>query len=178
VSDRFVFLFVGSINYYPNLDAVVFFCREVAPVLRRQTAARFEIRVVAWGRQRQWSRVPQLPELVRCEQSDHGLAAEYARADAVVVPIRAGGGTRIKILEAFAHQKPVVATSIGAEGLDVRNDEHILIADTPEAFAAQCLRLMQDSGLRSAVADHAFELVTARYGTEALQRCIDRVEGL
>ena len=174
----FVFLFVGSIDYYPNLDAVVFFCRDIAPAIRRRTTSPFEIRLVASGRERQWSRVPKIPELVRCEQSDDAVTAEYAKADAVVVPIRAGGGTRIKALEAFANRKPVVATSIGAEGLDVRAGEHVLIADTPEDFAAQCLRLMQDSAVRCDLAERAFALVSRSYGTEALRRHLDAIEGL
>ncbi len=176
-SSSFIFLFVGSIGYYPNLDAVAFFCREIAPVLRRRATIPFEIRAVASGRTRQWSKVPQIPELVRCDPSEYGLAAEYAKADAVVAPIRAGGGTRIKILEAFAHKRPVVATSIGAEGLGVRADEHILIADTAEAFAAQCLRLMQDFRLRGDISERAFELVSTYHGSEALRQCFDAGEG-
>ena len=72
------------------------------------------------------------------------IDTELARADVVLVPIRFGSGTRLKILEAFAHRIPVVSTSLGAEGLDAVDEHHLLIADTPNAIAAACARLLED----------------------------------
>ena len=66
------------------------------------------------------------------------MSTELQRASAVIVPLRSGSGTRIKIIEAFAHRVPVISTSIGCEGLGVRDGEHLLVADTPRAFAAAC----------------------------------------
>jgi glycosyltransferase involved in cell wall biosynthesis len=106
------------------------------------------------------------------------LPALYRQADAVVVPVRAGGGTRIKILEAFAEGVPVISTSIGAEGIDARPDVHILMADTPEAFAVQCRRLRRDAALVEALVRNAFALVSARYSPAALAACLASPDGL
>ena len=70
------------------------------------------------------------------------MEGELARASVAVVPVRYGGGTRVKILESFAHRVPVVSTSLGAEGLDVEDGVHLLIADDPEQFAAAVVRLL------------------------------------
>jgi glycosyltransferase involved in cell wall biosynthesis len=80
---------------------------------------------------------------VRLHDSVEDLAPLYAAADVVVVPLRAGGGTRIKILESFAHGVPVVTTSLGAEGIDAADGVHLLVADNAEAFARACLRIKE-----------------------------------
>jgi glycosyltransferase involved in cell wall biosynthesis len=80
-----------------------------------------------------------------------------------LAPIRLGGGTRLKILEAMSLGTPVVTTGKGAEGLAVRNGEHLLIADTPEAFAAAVLRLLKEPELHHQLADNACHLVSRKY---------------
>jgi glycosyltransferase involved in cell wall biosynthesis len=92
------------------------------------------------------------------------------KTHAVIAPLRAGGGTRIKILEAFSFQRPVVSTSIGIEGIDARDGEHLLIADTPKRFAEQCLRLMNDAALRERLAANAMVLTEDQYSMDALAR--------
>lgn len=91
------------------------------------------------------------------------MAGQLAAADIAVVPIRFGGGTRIKILEAFAHGLPVVSTTVGCEGLDVIDGQHLLVADDPAAFAAACLRLSEDAELRTRLVTAAAELWKSRY---------------
>ena len=86
-----------------------------------------------------------------------------ARASVCVVPLRIGGGTRLKILEAMALGTPVVATTKGAEGLAVTHDENILIADQPTDFAAQTVRVLRDPSLRQRLADGGRRLVEAKY---------------
>ena len=87
-----------------------------------------------------------------------------------VVPIRAGGGTRIKILEAFASGVPVVSTALGAEGLNVEDGVHLLIADTPDAFAAACVRLARDEGLRARIIPAARQLQEDQYSLNMLKQ--------
>ena len=77
------------------------------------------------------------------------MTPELARADLVVVPVRYGSGTRIKILEAFAHRIPVASTRVGAEGLEAADGIHLLIGDTADELAAACARLLTDEGLRA-----------------------------
>jgi len=100
-----------------------------------------------------------------------------AEAAACVVPIRQGGGTRLKILEAMALGTPVVSTTKGAEGLSVTDGEHLLLADDPASFAACTLRLFRDDGLRSRLARNARRLVEERYDWAQIgQRFVHLVE--
>jgi glycosyltransferase involved in cell wall biosynthesis len=85
-----------------------------------------------------------------------------------LAPIFSGGGTRLKILEAFGLRTPVVATTKGAEGLEVRHEEHLLIADTAESFADEILRLFEDAELRQKLVDNAYELVREKYDWEVI----------
>jgi glycosyltransferase involved in cell wall biosynthesis len=100
------------------------------------------------------------------------VAPYYDRADVVVVPLRAGGGTRIKVLEAFAHRVPVVATPMGAEGLEVSPGRHLLVGDGPDALAAACLRLLRDPALGRQLAADAHALVKRRYALPVVARAI------
>lgn len=91
------------------------------------------------------------------------MAAELARADLAVAPILYGGGTRIKILEAFAHRLPVVSTTVGVEGLDAVAGRHLLVADDPRAFADACARALLEEPLRKGLVDEAERLFLERY---------------
>ncbi|HET7097880.1 MAG TPA: glycosyltransferase family 4 protein, partial [Casimicrobiaceae bacterium] len=108
-----------------------------------------------------------------------GLAACYAWADLAVVPLTAGGGTRIKLIEAFANGVPVVATSIGVEGIAAMHGVHLLIADAPAAFADACAKVLADSVLAARLAEEARTLVEARYahahGVHAVRNAFDRL---
>jgi glycosyltransferase involved in cell wall biosynthesis len=171
----FTLLFVGTLNYYPNEDAASLLCRDVLPLLRKRVGGRREVRLVIAGALpsaavRHLAETPGV--VVAADVPD--LAPLYTGADAVVAPLRAGGGTRIKILEAFAHRRPVIATSIGAEGLDARHEEHLLIADTPSALADACLRVMGYPDEAAAMARRAFDLVRSTYDLERVRRIIAR----
>jgi glycosyltransferase involved in cell wall biosynthesis len=159
----FTFLFLGTLGYYPNADAVRFLSREIAP---RMPGARF----VAAGGGASF-------EAPGVELLGAAPAVEpvYAAADAVVVPIRAAGGTRIKILEAMAYGRPVVSTTMGAEGLEVEHERDILIADGPEAFAAACERLAGDPILRDRLSKNGALLVERRYSLEAVRAALGAV---
>lgn len=160
----FQFLFVGTMAYYPNEDAIVWFCTEVVPLLRSMEAAAF--RVTAVGRiSDAIGPLAEIPEVeIRGEVQD--LAACYREADAAVVPIRAGGGTRIKILEAMSFGTPIVSTTAGAEGLELQDGEQLLIANSAEAFATACMQLMTDSTVGLKIATSASEWVRAHHGID------------
>jgi glycosyltransferase involved in cell wall biosynthesis len=98
------------------------------------------------------------------------VAPCYAAADAVVIPIRSGGGTRIKILEAFAYKKPVISTSMGMEGIEAVHGVDVMIADTPEDFARCCQQVMADQELRERLVTNAYHLVTRAYSLQVLMR--------
>jgi glycosyltransferase involved in cell wall biosynthesis len=92
-----------------------------------------------------------------------------------VVPLRLGGGTRLKILEAMAAGTPVVTTSKGCEGLAVKHEEHVLIADSPEAFARETLRVMNDFVLRARLAANGRRLVERLYTWDRIGNLLDEV---
>jgi glycosyltransferase involved in cell wall biosynthesis len=94
----------------------------------------------------------------------------YEQASVSIVPLRAGGGTRLKILEAMALGRPVVSTSIGCEGLDVQHNLHLMIANDAEQFADYVTSLLLDAGLRERLATEARRLVEQRYDWSAIGR--------
>jgi glycosyltransferase involved in cell wall biosynthesis len=154
-----VIVFTGSMDWEPNIDAMEFFCREVWPtILAAFPDARFQI----VGRKPH----PRVQRLASPSVEVTGTVAsviDYLRAATIViVPLRIGGGTRLKIFEAMAMAKAMVSTSIGAEGLAVTNGRDLLIADDAPAFAAGILQLLRDPELRRRY-EQAAAALAARY---------------
>jgi glycosyltransferase involved in cell wall biosynthesis len=166
----FTFLFVGSLGYYPNDDAARYFCAKVLPLLRAGAPGPFRVRLVGASPSAAVRLLAAMPDVtVTGPVAD--VTPWYESASAVIVPVRAGGGTRIKVLEAFAHQRPVVATSAGAEGLGVTPGKHLLIADSPGDFAASCGRLMRDPDLSRKLASQGSAFARLRV-PERLRACL------
>lgn len=164
--DSLEMLFLGGMNYEPNIDGALYMVDSVLPIILNKIPAA-TLNVVG--------RKPDTRVLV-LERSDSvqvcwdapEVRPWYERSAVSVVPLRSGGGTRLKILESMAFGVPVVSTSIGCEGLDVTDGEDILIADTAEEFANAACRLLEDKGLRAMVAANARALVERRYGWDAI----------
>jgi glycosyltransferase involved in cell wall biosynthesis len=160
--------FVGTLGYAPNRDAVEFLCRELLPRLRAGSPRAVTARVAGAGAS---------PALVATAAAAGvellgpvaDLAPLYAEADIALVPIRAAGGTRIKILEAFAYGAPVVSTTVGIEGIAAHHGEHALIVDGADAFAEACLVLAADPAQARAMAARARTLVDTRYSVPAVE---------
>lgn len=161
-------LFVGALNYAPNIDALDFFGARLLPAIRQRLSGRVALTVV--GRkpvERAASAARRMgAQLIANAPS---LTPHYQAADIVVVPLRYGGGTRIKILEAMAHGRPVVSTRLGAEGLDVTDGKDILLADGPEDFAAAIARLRDDRALWQHLVANGRRLVCERYSQQAAE---------
>jgi glycosyltransferase involved in cell wall biosynthesis len=173
--DQFTFLFVGRFDHVPNFDAANFFCTTVLPLLRQKAPERF--RVVIAGAAGNDISMLMVNEEVQVAIDPPDLLSYYAQSDAVVVPLRSGGGTRIKILEALSYGLPVISTSVGAEGLDVTPGADIMIADNAEAFAEQCMRIWLDAPLRRRIAASGYELWRRKYSPLALTEALDVVYG-
>lgn len=164
-------LFVGTLGYFPNSDAARFLCLEVLPALRRLTDRPIMIHLAGAGDTAALRDLARSPDVTLHGYVDD-VAPLYAAADMAVVPLRAGGGTRIKILEAFAHGVPVVATSLAAEGIAVADQEHLLLADDAESFARACLACVQRPDLAAARAARARRFVVAQHGPARLRDAI------
>lgn len=159
-------VFVGAMDWEPNIDAAKYFCAEIWPlVLAKVPDAKF--RIVGRNPDR---RVQALAGNT-VEVTGRVLSVvEHLRAAAVVVvPLRVGGGTRLKIYEAMAVGKAVVSTSVGAEGLDVHHGRDMILADSPVEFAESVITLLRDPDLRSRQGRAAAE-VAANYGWPRIAR--------
>jgi glycosyltransferase involved in cell wall biosynthesis len=160
-AEPFTFLFVGNFDYYPNTDAARYFCARVLPLLRTFAPGPFRVLFVGASPPATVCALAGEPEVtVTGPVAD--VAPWYESAHAVIVPVRAGGGTRIKILEAFAHRRPVVSTPVGAEGLGVTPGRHLLLAGGDADFAAECARLMRDPALGRALAGQGASFAASR----------------
>ena len=161
-------VFVGSMDWRPNQDAVLWFISAIHPRLRALT----DYRLTIVGRNppatlteaaRRW------PE-IRVEGEVADVRPHLARAAVAVVPLRVGGGSRLKILEAMACGRPVVSTTVGAEGLEVEDGREIVLADEPADFAGRVFELLRDPGRREAMAAAGRHFVEEKHGWEQVAR--------
>lgn len=154
-------IYTGAVTYNANYDAVAYFIREVLPLVRQRipeaqftvTGKTGDVDINNLAAQPGVSFSGYLPS----------VAAAVQNSWALVAPLRVGGGTRLKILEAMALGTPVISTSKGVEGLEVEADQHVLLADTAEAFADAVCRLLGDEALRTRLATAGRALVEAKY---------------
>ena len=158
-------LFVGHMGYEPNVDAALFLTRDILPRVRRAVPDA-ELWLVGRNPSPTVSQLQGDGVYVSGTVSD--LHPYYSRSAVCVVPLRAGGGTRLKILEAMALNRPVVATTIGSEGLDAVDGEHLLNADGAEAFARQVVRTLQDRELSRRLAANARQFAVSRYDWDTI----------
>lgn len=161
-----VVVFTGSMDWEPNIDAMEYFCRDIWPtVLAAFPNARFEI----VGRNPA-PRVQQLASPSVIVTGTVPSVTDHLReATVVIVPLRIGGGTRLKIFEAMAMAKAMVSTSIGAEGLDVTHGRDLILADDPRSFSSGILQLLRDPSLRQRYEEAAAKLA-AQYDWSHIAR--------
>jgi glycosyltransferase involved in cell wall biosynthesis len=161
-------LFVGYMRYLPNLDAVTYFCDAILPLIK-QRIPDASLAVVGNTQGADIRRLQGLKD-VRIVGKVDDVSPFYRNSRIAVVPLRAGGGTRLKILEAMALGRPVVTTSLGCEGLAVEDGTHLMIADTADEFAACVVRLLSDRSFCNRLAKNARELVESRYDWSVIGR--------
>jgi len=158
-------VFVGSMDWPPNADAALWFYQEVLPAIRRAVPA---VQFYVVGKDP--------PPAVRRLAEDGAVhvtgfvedVRDYlAQAAVFVVPLRVGGGMRLKLLQALAMAKPAVSTTIGAEGIAVAHGQNILLADSAAAFAQSVVELLRDRGLRARLGENGRRLVETHYSWEA-----------
>jgi polysaccharide biosynthesis protein PslH len=171
---RAVVLFQGGMDWYPNRDAVEFFARTILPLVGAECP---HIKFLIAGRNPPPQLVAALTVNGRVEFTGTvpDMRPYLSAATVVVVPLRMGSGTRIKILEACAAGRSVVSTSVGAEGLDLESGKEIILADEPTEFARSVIALLQDADQRKALGRSARAAVVDRYSHVTLRRSLDTV---
>jgi sugar transferase (PEP-CTERM/EpsH1 system associated) len=165
-------VFTGSMDWLPNEDAMVFFCNEVLPLIRREEPA-VTLSIVGRAPTPAVARLAQLPGVAVTGRVDD-VRPHVAAAAAYIVPLRIGGGTRLKIFEAMSMGKAIVSTTVGAEGLPVVDGTHILLADDARAFADAVVQLLRSIPQRRALEAAARRLVVERYDWAAAAAVLER----
>jgi glycosyltransferase involved in cell wall biosynthesis len=158
-------VFVGSMDWSPNVDGMLLFCREILPLIRKKKP---DCTVAVVGRDPVPSirALGEIDPLVLVLGTVPDVRPHLWNAKVSIVPLRIGGGTRLKIYEAQAARVPVVSTTIGAEGLFIDQGRNIHIADAPEEFAARCLDLLGSPAKRQHMAHDAWTAVRDRFSWE------------
>jgi glycosyltransferase involved in cell wall biosynthesis len=167
-------VFVGGMSWFPNADALEFFDEEILPLVR----ARDEKVKVTWvGRAKPEVITRYATRGIQLTGHVDDIRPYVAKAACYVVPLRIGGGTRLKILDAWAMGKAVVSTSVGCEGLEAVDGQNILIRDDPAAFAAAVTTVLRDTGLRAALERNARVTAEQRYSWDVIGETMRRLYG-
>lgn len=163
-------VFTGAMGYVPNSDGILFFLDKIFPKILRSIP---EAKVYVVGNKP--------PQMLQKRQSKNVVITGFVddvrpwidRAAVYVVPLNMGSGTRLKVVEAMSMEKPIVSTSIGCEGIEVVDGEHLLIRDNPEAFAEAVIELMHDKEKSKQLVQHGKKLVHAKYDWSIIGNRID-----
>jgi glycosyltransferase involved in cell wall biosynthesis len=165
-------VFLGSMDWMPNIDGMQWFVREILPLIH---ARRPDTTVAIVGRKPG----PEIMALAGGKVHVTGTVPDVRPwlwgGKLSIVPLRIGGGTRLKIYESMAAGIGVVSTAIGAEGLEVHDGANILLADTPADFARRCVELLDDSPRRAAIADRAAAMVRDKYSWDSVTGQFERL---
>jgi sugar transferase (PEP-CTERM/EpsH1 system associated) len=156
-------VFTGSMDWLPNEDAILYFVDAILPVIKKQ-CPEISLEVVGRSPSRKLQALAARESSLRLTGWVEDIRPFVARGSVCIVPLRIGGGTRLKIFEAMAMSKAVVSTSVGAEGLPVQSGANIIVADTPGDFAQCVLSLLRDPSQRRRLGTSARALVQEKYG--------------
>ena len=165
-------VFTGVMDSPSNIDGIRFLMNEVWPLLMKTHP---RARALIIGRNPPETLKAAAPKSFTFTGTVDDIRPHFAQGDLAVIPLNVGSGTRIKAFEAMAMGRPVVSTTIGVEGLDVLDGQHLLIADDAPAFAAAIARLLNDKALRSILARNAHALVETRFSWDHVARQFEAV---
>lgn len=160
-------LFVGGLDWYPNRDAMLYFCKDVWPQLIREKP-NVKLTIVGAHPPESLKQVAVRDHRIRLVGYVDDVRPYFQKADIFICPIRDGGGTRLKILNAMAMGKQIITTSIGCEGIDLIPGKDVLIADTPEDFVKQVQWLLSNPTLKSELGMRGRKLVEEKYSWDTI----------
>lgn len=163
-------VFTGAMGYVPNNDGIMFFLDKIFPKIKNKIP---EAKVYVVGNNP--------PKMLLKKQSRDVIITGFVddvrpwidRASVYIVPLNMGSGTRLKVVEAMSMEKPIVSTSIGCEGIEVVNGEHLLVRDEPEAFAEAVVELMHNRALSNRLVENGRDLVKSKYDWNVIGEHID-----
>ncbi len=167
-----LFLFVGPTNYIQNADSAIWLVKEIWPEIKRAVP---NARLWFVGRaQQDWLLKLNNPD-IKVQTDLNDIREAYCKATVMLAPLRAGSGTKFKVLEAFASSLPVITTKVGIEGLEARPREEFLLAETPAEFSLACAELLENSALNVKIVQGAKKLVEEKYSWEKIGRKLNSV---
>lgn len=158
-------LFFGKLNYFPNTDGLRFLIDQVLP---RVSGVSFEVKIIGTGATPEVAKLCSRSPAVELVGRVEDIRSWLATAELVIVPLRMGSGTRLKVLEALAAGRPVLSTTVGAEGIVAESGEQILIADEPERFAEQIIRVLRNPEFGDRIGKNGEEAVRRQYDWRAI----------
>jgi glycosyltransferase involved in cell wall biosynthesis len=172
-------LFPGSLEYWPNADALGYFFDAIFPEIVK-TIPGVRLEIAGYSRSDPNHLIPaRFRGHAVATANVPEMAAHYSSSRAMIVPLRAGSGSRLKVLEAMAMGRPVISTTKGVEGLELEADEHFLRADTPEEFSGQVIRVLRDDALAQRLRRSARSYVVWRYDWKSVARpFVEAIESL
>jgi len=177
VEEEATLIYTGSMDWFPNEDAAIYFIDDILPTIQEKRP-NLKFYVVGQLPSERLKRYGNRPGVMITGRVDD-VKPYIARATVYVVPLRIGGGTRLKILEALAMRKAVVSTSVGAEGLNLSAGDEVTIADESSTFADGVLQLMENGCMRRGLGDNGRRRVETEYDWrrigEKLQRLYEAV---
>jgi sugar transferase (PEP-CTERM/EpsH1 system associated) len=158
-------VFTGSMDWLPNEDAISYFTDQVLPLIK-QTIPQVSLTIVGRKPSAKLTGLSNADPSIAVTGRVDDVRPYIDRAAVYIVPLRIGGGTRLKIYEAMAMEKPIVSTTIGAEGLPVTDGRELMLADTPESMAATIVTLLRDRSLAKSIGERAAATVRENFGWE------------
>lgn len=172
VAEPHSIVFTGAMNYVPNYDGIGWFVEAVLPKIAAKVP---DVKLYVVGKEPP----PQIQKLASQQVVVTGRVDDVRpyvdRCAAYVVPLRMGGGTRLKVVEAMAMRRPMVSTRIGAEGIEVEHGKTVLFGDTPDEFAEQTVKLLQEPALQKKLSHAAYALMQEKYEWSVIGKRLDAV---
>jgi glycosyltransferase involved in cell wall biosynthesis len=165
-------VFTGLMGYVPNYDGIFYFLEEIFPIIQKEIP---QVKIYIVG--------DRPPKALLKRAGEHVVVTGFVddvrpyvwRSSVYVVPLRMGGGTRLKVLEAMAMKKPIVTTSIGCEGIDVDHGESVLIADNPQEFAQSVIELVCNESLQKHLTRNGYDLVHRQYAWSVIGKQMELI---
>lgn len=164
-------VFTGAMSYVPNYDGLVYFLDTIFPIIQKTIP---DIKIYIVGNNPPKNLLSRASDNIVITGFVDDVRPYINRSSVYVVPLRMGSGTRLKVLEAMSMRIPIVTTSMGCEGINVVDNESVLIANEPESFAESVIKLLNNKNLRQTLTENGFELMKSKYEWSVIGNDLER----